>query len=362
MTSVLSATRAYEAWLKAELEKRHLRVLTADLRRKHKEMAAGAFPFMRATFYRFVPVWHAACSDLAATPRVLAVGDLHVENFGTWRDAEGRLVWGINDVDETAAMPYAVDLVRLGASALLAWRDGELEIEPRLACRAILKGYRDQLAGGGRPFVLEEDGAGLREAALGEEWRRRAFWQRLAKAKPVAVPPAMRRLLAAHLPSRDLPFEVRHRIAGLGCLGRPRYLALTKISGAYVAREAKAMLASAYGWALGRPAERFRGAAILARAVRCPDPFLSFEDGWQLRRLGPQCSRIELDMLPKRRDERLLLESMGRETANLHLGSRQAIEGVRADLAGRRKKWLYAAAQRMAEATMADWKEWRARR
>jgi len=32
---------------------------------------------------------------------VLAVGDLHVENFGTWRDAEGRLIWGVNDFDES---------------------------------------------------------------------------------------------------------------------------------------------------------------------------------------------------------------------------------------------------------------------
>ena len=30
----------------------------------------------------------------------LSVGDLHVENFGTWRDSEGRLIWGINDFDE----------------------------------------------------------------------------------------------------------------------------------------------------------------------------------------------------------------------------------------------------------------------
>jgi len=36
---------------------------------------------------------------------VLAVGDLHVENFGTWRDAEGRLIWGVNDFDEAWRLP-----------------------------------------------------------------------------------------------------------------------------------------------------------------------------------------------------------------------------------------------------------------
>ena len=51
---------------------------------------------------------------------MLAVGDIHVENFGTWRDAEGRLVWGVNDFDEAARMPYAIDIVRLATSAVLA--------------------------------------------------------------------------------------------------------------------------------------------------------------------------------------------------------------------------------------------------
>ena len=52
--------------------------------------------------------------------RSLGVGDLHVENFGTWRDAESRLVWGINDFDEACCLPYTQDLVRLAASARFA--------------------------------------------------------------------------------------------------------------------------------------------------------------------------------------------------------------------------------------------------
>lgn len=39
----------------------------------------------------------------------MAVGDLHVENFGTWRDIEGRLVWGVNDFDEAHPLSYAND-------------------------------------------------------------------------------------------------------------------------------------------------------------------------------------------------------------------------------------------------------------
>src|SRR5260370_32652719 len=53
---------------------------------------------------------------LPISHEVLAVGDLHVENFGTWRDAEGRLTWGVNDFDEAYPLPYTIDLARLATS------------------------------------------------------------------------------------------------------------------------------------------------------------------------------------------------------------------------------------------------------
>ena len=109
--NVVEATRAYEAWMRV-----HIAIVAADIKLKHELMAAAPFPFLRATFYRWAQIWHEVCPDLAATPVLLAIGDLHVENFGTWRDAEGRLVWGINDFDEAASMPYAIDLVRLSTS------------------------------------------------------------------------------------------------------------------------------------------------------------------------------------------------------------------------------------------------------
>jgi len=55
--------------------------------------AAALFPFFRATFYRWVQVWPEVCPDLDRVPHLLSIGDLHVENFGTWRDIDGRLVW-----------------------------------------------------------------------------------------------------------------------------------------------------------------------------------------------------------------------------------------------------------------------------
>ena len=70
------------------------------------------------------------------SPEVLAVGDLHVENFGTWRDIEGRLIWGINDFDEVGRMPYTIDLVRLAASAHIAIDTEQLQDRPPRRVRA----------------------------------------------------------------------------------------------------------------------------------------------------------------------------------------------------------------------------------
>jgi sugar phosphate isomerase/epimerase len=79
---------------------------------------------------------------------------------------------------------------------------------------------------------------------------------------------------------------------------------------------------------------------------------------WIVRRLAPDCSRIELAALPKERDEVRLLHAMGFETANVHLGSGSA-RAIREDLKRRARGWLHKAAQEMAEAVERDWKDWR---
>ncbi len=78
---IQKASRQYEAWLG-----RHTKIVESDLELKHQHMAEDPFQFLRATFYRWAQIWPQVCADLSKAPRVLAVGDLHVENFGTWRD------------------------------------------------------------------------------------------------------------------------------------------------------------------------------------------------------------------------------------------------------------------------------------
>jgi hypothetical protein len=65
-----------------------------------------------------------------------------------------------------------------------------------------------------------------------------------------------------------------------------------------------------------------------------------------------------LSDLPEHKSDLRLLRAMGRETANLHLGSAVRIEAVKKDLAGRKPHWLGRAAAIMAEATRSDCNKW----
>src|SRR5438034_2111565 len=109
--NVFQSTAAYERWLSG-----FMKPIRRDLRLKHKLMRKNAFTFFRATFYRWAQLWPSLQEPIAKAPVLLGVGDAHVENFGTWRDREGRLVWGANDFDEATTLPYTNDLVRLAVS------------------------------------------------------------------------------------------------------------------------------------------------------------------------------------------------------------------------------------------------------
>src|SRR6266566_597086 len=343
---IVEATARYEASLAERMP-----LVKADLELKHHAMSAGIFPFLRATFYRWAARWRALVGDVARAPTVLAVGDLHVENFGTWRDAEGRLVWGVNDFDEAWPLPYTNDLVRLATSALLAREYHDLRIDGKEAVSAILDGYREALEKGGHAFVLAEHHTALREMALYRLHDPETFWDKL-ESLPTVKPPVPASVLASlrrALPEGDVKVRIVHRVAGLGSLGRQRFVALAAWRGGRVAREAKA---------LAPLAGRIRYDTILRRGVRCPDPCVRVDGAWLVRRLAPDCSRVKLNELPRKRDEARLLSAMGWETANVHLGT-PGSRAIRAALKRRDKHWLYASARGLADAVDDDWHDWR---
>ena len=96
----------------------------------------------------------------------------------------------------------------------------------------------------------------------------------------------------------------------------------------------------------------------MGQAARVPDPFVRVHGRWLIRRLAPDCGRIELGSLPNTKAELKLLHAMGWETANVHLGTGAASRDVLKDLNQRPGKWLRRAAAAMAKATQEDWREW----
>jgi len=87
---------------------------------RYGRMAASPFAFFRGA--AAVMSW-----DLAQTPvcgvHVQACGDAHADNFGTYASPERRIVFDINDFDETLPAPWEYDIKRLAVSIILAARN-----------------------------------------------------------------------------------------------------------------------------------------------------------------------------------------------------------------------------------------------
>lgn len=356
--NVIKATRHFEDWLARRTD-----LVKKDLRVKHLNMKAGVFPFLRGTYYRWAQIWPEVCPELSKAPQVLAVGDLHVGNFGTWRDIEGRLIWGVNDFDEASLLSYANDLVRLAVSAHLAVEAGHLSLRRKDICDALLEGYRETLHSCGTPFVLGENNDWLRQIAESKLRDPIHFWAKmdalptLRQPVPISAIDAIEHLL----PARNLQYRLTHRVAGLGSLGHARYVAIAHWNGGRIAREAKALVSSAAYWARGHEgASDILYQTIMSRAVRCPDPFVHLRGPWIVRRLSPHCSRIELATLQAAGQELRLLHAMGCETANVHLGTPSAQKAILSHVKKQKSKWLHRATDEMMEFIRGDWKTWKA--
>jgi uncharacterized protein (DUF2252 family) len=355
---IQEATKSYEAWMRSCTS-----VVESDLRDKHKQMKEDLFLFFRGTYYRWLQRWADIGPEPGGAPKVLAVGDLHVGSFGTWRDAEGRLCWGVDDFDEAYPLPYTNDLVRLAASTKLAMEAGVLEVKFKQACNAILDGYQESLEHRGCPFVLAEEETNLEKLGIQAFQSPPDFWQKLNSRPTVhngSLPRTAKHALESSLPDRKLEFKVVRREAGLGSLGQLRFVAVGNWHGGLIAREAKAVVPSASVWLQGKVGQRHSYyERIIRSSIRSADPYQRVIGTWLIRRLSPDSNPIEIEELPKKRDEEILLKAMGSEAANVHLGSERRGTKILKDLHSRKANWLRSTAKDMAQAMEQDWRQYR---
>jgi uncharacterized protein (DUF2252 family) len=146
------------------------------------------------TWYRGAALNMAA--DLAATPtsglRVQCCGDAHLCNFGAYATPERRVIFDVNDLDETLPAPWEWDVKRLTASFVLACRDnGFSEAVARDAVLSCVRSYREHMTEYSKMRTLDVwyDSIDLEKliATVGDEEASKRAHKRLNNARQRSV-------------------------------------------------------------------------------------------------------------------------------------------------------------------------------
>lgn len=218
-----------------------LKARPALLAHKVERMSASPFAFLRGAVPLWAEAFHREPKLLEGIPgEGTLVGDLHLENFGTFFTGDGWL-FHVNDFDETRHGPWAYDVLRLLTSIELSAE--QLGGNAKTACREALDGYCDEEPAKA-PHAVEK----LLERAE-QVTTKKLFEKRLASPKKLREndrqPPAPKDAMqhvprALELWRRSLPtdeepskksvevLDVRRRITGCGSLGVERLVVLTR--------------------------------------------------------------------------------------------------------------------------------------
>jgi hypothetical protein len=342
VADVTALTADYERWLASQVP-----LDAADLARKHDEMSRDEYRFLRGTYYLWLVRAAAEIPQGFDHASVPLVGDLHVENFGTWRDHDQVRRWGVNDLDELARGPWLLDLVRLATSAVLA---PHLTLGDHEVCDTVLSAWYD--ATPGPSFDLREPDAAHLAPLVPPFPDPDSFYTALGRG-PVRddVPPAV--VAAAERVAEPgwRPTWHPHE-AGTGSLGHLRRVGVGRAADhAWHAREAKQLGPGTCVWAAGQrtgvrlPTPDPTAYDVVSAAVRGPAGATRVED-WQVRDLAPDVVRIQLAG-QHHQDSRRLVDAMGRAAARVHAADSEGFRRARTEpVAGRDFRALVA--------TMAD--------
>jgi len=224
------------------------------LRLKYQAMRASAFGFLRGTchlFYDRLP----ASGLLTKAPRAWICGDLHLENFGSYKGDNRLVYFDLNDFDEAALAPCTWDLLRLLTSVLVgAGTLGLGAAQARGLCRRLLEAYVSAIQDSKARWVERDTAEGVvRELLDGLRTRTRKDFldSRTVRVKGLRqIRVEGKRALAAtrqqHVRinafmrefARSQPnpgffrlLDVVRRIAGTGSLGVQRYALLVEGKG-----------------------------------------------------------------------------------------------------------------------------------
>lgn len=223
------------------------------LKLKYKAMTKNAFGFLRGTchlFYQDLPV-----DIFAEAPPVWVCGDLHFQNFGSFRGDDRLVYFDVNDFDEAVLAPCTWDIARFLTSVLVGAHTLEVNDEDAQGlCEYFLNTYTAALETGKSSAVHCATATGLvqdllehlttrnRQQFLDErtDLKKKTRSLKLIPEKTFAVSDAEREAVttlintwASHQPNPKFfnVLDVAHRIAGTGSLGLERYVILVEGDG-----------------------------------------------------------------------------------------------------------------------------------
>lgn len=218
--------------------------------RKYRAIAHDPFTFFRGTNHLYA----ASLRDEAAlheAPATYVCGDLHLENFGSFKGDNGLVYFDLNDFDEGLVAPLTVDVVRMLSSVMVAGKALRLsEGDAARACEHMLDTYAQALTAG-KPRWLERATATGMVAALLRAVKRRSRAQLIAQRtrrkngarrlidnddRALSASKRERERAAAILDAysrhedghRFVADDAVRRIAGVGSLGLERYAVLAR--------------------------------------------------------------------------------------------------------------------------------------
>jgi hypothetical protein len=347
---VRAVTQDYESWLGTVID-----LVPQGIEEKHQALAGGVLPFLRGTYYLWLVRVDELLPDVLSRPQVPIVGDVHVENFGTWRDAAQVRRWGVNDLDELASGSWLLDLLRLATSAAVA---PHIHLGADDVCAELLTTYAAAQPGPSVDMAGKE--ADHLVGLVAEFKDPGKFYDELANGAPAHVPARVAKAAASVAETGWNPTWHEHE-AGTGSLGHVRAVGVGPAAdGTPHAREAKQLGPGTAVWAarwLSHPPRPGRDYAEVKDAVRGPAGATRVED-WQVRDLAPDVVRIELAGLP-RHHERRLLQSMAQAVADVHGADATAAAAARADAGALQHDDFRAMVETMARKTREDAEAWR---
>jgi uncharacterized protein (DUF2252 family) len=213
---------------------------------KYDKMRKDPFSFFRGSCHLFHEDWPIG-AEIDRAPQLFVCGDLHLENFGTYKGADRQVYFGINDFDDGMYTSLTRDITRLAVSMLLVSETLELEKVDRSALVTnLLDNYRQTLLTGKHQKLKDSQGvvgdllvksADRSRLELLKKYLGDVDSDRLQEKedKILAIADSNRdQILAVYsdwAKQQSKPefyecLDIKQRLAGLGSLGVDRYLLL----------------------------------------------------------------------------------------------------------------------------------------